>query len=161
MAIQLDASQSEAWAQSGIASFLMNNLGDARSALNRAITLNPTDTNARRHLALVDLSEGDTAQAIEHFSAILRLSPEDDACKLELAVVMISLKRNSEARTLLDDVSPEYRQVPRYRYYDAILLRREHRDDCAFGILNELSQADNDYQARAGKLLEEIRQVHH
>ena len=37
---------------------MMNNIGDAKEALQRALALNPSD-NARRHLALAALTQGD------------------------------------------------------------------------------------------------------
>ena len=135
---------------------MMNNIGDAKEALQRALALNPSDTNARRHLALAALTQGDKEAAINHFQTILRQTPNDQNAILELAVLYISEYLDSEARELLNRLTETSRQSPRCRYYHGLLLRREGFTEQAEEVLNALAHEDNDYAIRAARLTETV-----
>ena len=75
----------------------------ARQALERSIELNPDFADSYYRLGKI-LAESDEAKATEHFETALRLDPNDEAAKYQLARLYIKAGRRDEGRRLMGEV---------------------------------------------------------
>ncbi len=92
---------------------LMNSLGvalveggrraEAREMFVRAAELAPDDFMARYNLALIDLSAGDRAAAVDGLRRCLSIEPENSEAMLQLAAILVSESRFAEVVELLDE----------------------------------------------------------
>jgi len=153
-ALQIDHNHQEAWAQLGITFFLHNDLGSARDALQSAIALNPDDTNALRHLALVDLSLRTYAGRIAHFERLLALAPDDYGSRLDLAVIFLSINRGEIALQHLDQIAEEQRHSSKFLFYQAMALQQTGHPQAAQELLQRLVDNHGDsYAEKARSML--------
>src|SRR5262245_16615596 len=77
---------------------------DPRPALERLRARDPDDPGLHYMLARMSLEAGDFEQAAEHYRAVLRRRPDDQASRVGLAATLSDLDRTDEARALLAEV---------------------------------------------------------
>ncbi len=73
---------------------------EARAALSRALDMDPEVARAHYYLGTLDLLDqgrGMLAEAMEHFAAELRISPEDPSSNLYLGIGLVEDRRHDEA----------------------------------------------------------------
>lgn len=153
-AIALDRNHIEAWAQLGITRFLRNDLGSAREALEIAFALNPNDTNALRHLALVYLSLGRHQDAIKYFKQLLTVDENDEVSRLDLAVILLSQQQPKAALSEMARITGEVKRSSKYRFYQGLSLQQNGQPDAAQEILWQVAELPADpYGEKARQIL--------
>ena len=86
-AIDLDRSSVTAWTNLGIVLMQKKDADGAEKAFSESLRLSPTPL-AERRLAQVCLFRGRVPEAIAHYEAAEKLSPDDDALKIEFATAL-------------------------------------------------------------------------
>ena len=153
-AIAWDNNFSKAWLQLGITRFLRNDLGSAQEALEIATSLNPNDTNALRHLALVRLSLGHREDAIASFERLLALQPDDETSRLDLAVLYLSAQQPNVALTHLALINGSVAASSKFIFYQGLALQQNGQAEQGNSLLRQLAeQHDNQYCEKARQLL--------
>ena len=92
----------------GDAFFDQGKVEDAIREYTRATELDSLDSNAHNDLADAYRLKGDFPSALAYYEKTLRIDPGDTNARLEMAQVLIQLKRGDEARTLLLEMLKEY-----------------------------------------------------
>jgi tetratricopeptide (TPR) repeat protein len=86
----------------GIAWATLNEPSKARAALQRALTIDPDNVDARYNLGLLASAEGDLDGAIEHFDTLLAKRPDHELAALSLAQLAVRRNDYSRAAQTLD-----------------------------------------------------------
>lgn len=79
-----------AWKEAG-------ELGEARAALQRALTLKADDSDSWLELGIISARQGDWERALRELESARKLRPSDPRCALFLGEVLWKLNRRSEA----------------------------------------------------------------
>jgi len=100
-----------------------SDLDEAAKLLTEAITSAPSHAESRQMLALVQERLGNTAAAIEHLGAALKLDPTSDAMMLDLARLCQAKSELPRAREQLDRIRPDQLDAARRRQFIALLAQ--------------------------------------
>lgn len=95
--------RTEHWLNLGYLERSRSNVGAARSALERAIALDPQQVDALREVGLIETAAGLSQAAAAHLSAALALQPDDSTLRAQTARACQRAGRTDEAVALLKD----------------------------------------------------------
>lgn len=113
----------------------------ARAIVERAMSLDPDDAEARYLLGEVRRSSGDRAGAIEAYGEALGRAPQHVPARLARAALALELGRDAQAAADLDHVREHHPFDPHGRYLTALLRLREGRTEQARNELGLASSA--------------------
>jgi tetratricopeptide (TPR) repeat protein len=116
-AVTLDPLDAIATAHLGL---LAQRAGDDAAAeewYREAIALDPTQSLARNNLGTLYLQRRQWREALEHFSAVLAVSPQDYDAALNRAVALDALGRRAEARQALEALLPRLPSDTRFDHH--------------------------------------------
>lgn len=132
-------------------------MGSAEEALQVAITLNPNDTNALRHLALVSLSLGKHVDAVAYFERLLTLAPDDDQSRLDLAVIFLSSQQPEQTLQHLNKISSTLRDSRKFLFYHGVALQQTGQQETGVALLQKLAQSQTaPYGDKARQVLQTL-----
>lgn len=152
--LALKGDYADAWAQLGVAHFMRNDHGSAEEALGRALSLQPRDTLALRHMALLKLSQGQTEAAIAGFSDLLTIDSQDHGSRIDLAVCLLSRARADDCLLQLDTLVEKGVEDPRIPWYRALALRQLQQAVRGDKLLRQVAASDSPYAQKARQLLQ-------
>jgi tetratricopeptide (TPR) repeat protein len=99
-------SDSQAFYLRGLVWEAMQNLEKAREDYGRAVALDARNIEAGKRLAEVQLTQGDADEALQQFTRLRELAPDDPALQLGAARCHRLLGHTDEARRMLDALAP-------------------------------------------------------
>jgi tetratricopeptide (TPR) repeat protein len=88
----------------GVCEFNLKNYGLAEKAFKKSLSLEPNDAEVRHYLAINYLSKGDALSALKELSFLIKVFPEDLHIKLNITMVLLSMKKYVQADELLNEV---------------------------------------------------------
>ena len=152
-ATTLAPKDADAWGQFGVSLFLRKDLGSARKVLERALALKADHPVALRHLALVQVACGETDAAIATLEQLLQAQPAADESRVDLAVMLLSRGRVTDAHALTRALHDQHPTDERIAFYHAQALAGIGFAEAAGELLGHLAEADSEYGRRARQLL--------
>lgn len=111
-AVELSPRESRYWAHLGIVLGMEQRLEESATCFEKALKLDPTNLEVRRHLALREWQLGRLAAADENLGIILKAQPSDTHAILLRGMVAESSKDYPKAVKLLASVLPLVEQQP-------------------------------------------------
>ncbi len=109
---------------------------EAKSALERAVSLKPKDPSYQLALGIAWLRKTDLFTAEKVFRQVLALQPNNAEAQLHLGYVLLNQKKYAEARTWLEKSARTGAAVPEVFYYLG-LVAQEQNDDAGAIVLFE------------------------
>jgi len=103
-----------------------NNWGNAILEYEQVISIDPSNTNAREGIAIAFYENKQWKEAIEAYSYLQKVHPDDQKIKLKIIDSQFNLAVDDENKSLFKEASEEYKEVlninPNYpsakkRYY--------------------------------------------
>ena len=136
----------------------LNDKTSAKTSLNRALLIEPTNKSALMHRADIALAEGDSATATEILKTLSKFAPNSSAAKLLQAKIFAVEGKADEALKILDTIPNPTSEITRLR--DKIAanssanvadlekqLEKEAKDAVILGRLCTLLRKDNPNKA--------------
>ena len=102
MALNLDASNSYAWANRGIVSIWQNEYSEGHSYLDKALELDSDNYVALQGYGFYYEKKGDCVAALRYFKQVIRLKPSASFSRFREVTCLAQLDRFEEARSKLD-----------------------------------------------------------
>jgi Tfp pilus assembly protein PilF len=109
---------------------------EAKSALERAVSLKPREPSYQLALGIAWLRKTDLFTAEKIFRHVLALQPNNAQAQLHLGYVLLNQKKYAEARTWLEKSARTSAAVPEVFYYLG-LVAQEQNDDAGAIVLFE------------------------
>jgi tetratricopeptide (TPR) repeat protein len=111
-ALRLDPKWSDCWMLLGYAHMMASEFDQGTQAYQQAVSLEPTNVNSRRHLALALTAAHRSGEAISAWEELLKVSPADTAAPKALTPLLIQAGRYDEALSYLQNAEQEHGDVP-------------------------------------------------
>ena len=130
---------------------------DARTALRRALAMDPRVRRAHYYLGtLAVLSEGGVplAEAIREFEAELRLTPDDPVVNLRLGMALADARRDAEALGPLERAAAQAPSAVAFHHLGRSQLALGRAADAEASLRRALALADTDTDDR-------VRRIHY
>ncbi len=140
---------STALVQQGLIAVQAGEFAAAATLFGRAVEADPTNLEARQHLALARVDAGQFDQAQTAYEELLALDPASASAHLELAQLLANRGRPSQAIGHLvraTELAPDYKQA---HYQLALLLDRAGRPSEALARYDRVLAMDPDYAEAA------------
>ena len=109
---------------------------DAKSALERAVELQPKEPSYLLLLGIAWLRKGDLFEAEKRFRRLLEIQPGNAQGQLHLGYVLLNRKKYAEARLWLEKSARPGAEIPEVFYYLG-LVAQEQNDDARAVLLFE------------------------
>jgi len=151
--VQHSTRDARAWKQLGILYFMRKDYGLAEGCLLNAQSIRPKDTSVLYHLALVKLSTNDAQKALAYFREALLHQPSAIEVRVDLAVVLLSQAKPSEAEAELGIALGQDATHPKARYYAAVVAHQLGKLEVAETLLSALSEEHGAFAAKASEYL--------
>jgi Flp pilus assembly protein TadD len=101
---------------------------EAKSALERAVELNPKEPSYLLGLGIAWLRKGDLFEAEKLFRHLLQLQPNNPQGQLHLGYVLLNQKKYAEARTWLEKSARSPAPIPEVFYYLGLVAQEQNND---------------------------------
>ena len=101
---------------------------EAKSALERAVTLKPKDPSYLLALGIAWLRKTDLFEAEKIFRRVLVLEPNNAQAQLHLGYVLLNQKKYAEARTWLEKSARTSAAIPEVFYYLGLVAQEQNND---------------------------------
>ena len=101
---------------------------EAKSALERAVTLKPKDPSYLLALGIAWLRKTDLFEAEKIFRRVLVLEPNNAQAQLHLGYVLLNQKKYAEARTWLEKSARTSTAIPEVFYYLGLVAQEQNND---------------------------------
>jgi tetratricopeptide (TPR) repeat protein len=137
-AIRLDPRMEDAYRNLGFLEWTGHQIESAREALERAVELTPEDSFAHYYLGRVQLDAGLYAQGFEELDSSRIPWPPDAGFLIEAATGYIALRRQEEARKVLDQLRTLPLSDAQSMQFGSLLLA-VHENDTAINLFRKLS----------------------
>ncbi len=129
--------------------FHNKNYGLALDAVNRALGIQPENSQFRKLAGTIHLSLSNLREALSEWNFILKLNPQNHDVRTDVAVALLSFKHWNEALIELNIVL-EKSDFPKAKYYKALALLEMGEDkEVAMKILKEISMNKSNYSHQA------------
>lgn len=144
------------WYYTALIHFNAKNLGLAKTAILRAITIKPEEVSFRSLLAAIYLGLSEFNSAITEWDYILNNQPENHKIRIDKAVSLLATKKLTEC---IDELNIVLRsnQVPKALYYKAVaLLQLNKKDLKAIEILKKLVELKTEFSEESKNILHNL-----
>lgn len=116
-AVRLNPNRADAYYNGGVLLFEEQKYSEAEQAFRRALQINPYYAEAHNNLGFLLERQGRTDEARAEYEAALKDRPAYRQAHFHLATILVNEKKYDEAiRQLLETLSPEDADTPRYLY---------------------------------------------
>jgi len=103
---------------------------------------------------LVLLATGRKTEAVSALERVVQLAPREDATRLDLAVVLLSVGRAAEALKHLRPLHQRHPEDERALFYFGLALRESRQTTDGDAVLEQVVAKAGEFTARARALLE-------
>ncbi|MEA3365963.1 MAG: tetratricopeptide repeat protein, partial [Candidatus Hydrogenedentes bacterium] len=113
-------------------------IAEARQAFEKALALNPENTQAELGLARCLAAQDNLDTALEHYQTVIAREPSLEAAYIEAARILLQRERNAEA----EELAEAYAKIEAQKggILQASVLRTTGRTDEAVVLLEDLSE---------------------
>jgi tetratricopeptide (TPR) repeat protein len=111
-ALRLDPKWSDCWLLLGNARFMASQIDQGMQAYEKAVSVDPTNLNSRRHLAMALTVAHRDGEAIAAWQEFLKLGPADSVGSEKLRALLLETGRYKEALVYLRKAEEEHGDIP-------------------------------------------------
>lgn len=113
---------------------------EAKSALERAVSLKPKDPSYLLALGIAWLRKTDLFEAEKIFRRVLVMQPNNAQAQLHLGYVLLNQKKYAEARTWLEKSARPGAAIPEVFYYLGLVAQEQNDDARAIALFEKAVQ---------------------
>lgn len=124
-ALEIDPNSADAYAVKGLAHYGLRNWGEAEEALRRAVSLNPSLSNAWNWLAITAKSQGRSQESLDYLARATAIDPLWLVPNDNLIFRYLDLGRRDEARQIVERLRPFHQDSAGFHAVDAVVKQRE------------------------------------